>query len=83
MIKIIKQTIFMTLHSQNREKLENFGLSYEIIIKSPGRINLIGEHIDYNGGYVLPAAIDKTITLSFRKNNSDSCKIYSSKGLIV
>mgnify|MGYP003630152876 CR=1 FL=1 len=78
MIKIIKQTIFMTLHSQNREKLENFGLSYEIIIKSPGRINLIGEHIDYNGGYVLPAAIDKTITLSFRKNNSDSCKIYSS-----
>jgi galactokinase len=49
----------------------------DIVIESPGRINLIGEHIDYNGGHVLPAAIDKKITLSFRKNNTSSCKIYS------
>ncbi len=49
----------------------------EIIIESPGRINLIGEHIDYNGGHVLPAAIDKKITLKFRKNNSKLCQIYS------
>ncbi|MEM8762827.1 MAG: galactokinase [Bacteroidota bacterium] len=49
----------------------------EVVIKSPGRINLIGEHLDYNGGHVLPAAIDLTVTLSLRKNNSHSCTIYS------
>ncbi|MCA0932460.1 galactokinase [Lutimonas saemankumensis] len=50
----------------------------DVIIDSPGRINLIGEHIDYNGGLVLPAAIDKKITFRFRKNNSETCEILSS-----
>tara|TARA_R110002051_G_scaffold311812_2_gene386505 strand:- start:16246 stop:17376 length:1131 start_codon:yes stop_codon:yes gene_type:complete len=50
----------------------------ELIIESPGRINLIGEHTDYNLGYVLPTAIDKKITLKLRKNNSSStCTIFS------
>ena len=35
----------------------------QIIIKSPGRINLIGEHIDYNGGNVLPGSIKHKLTL--------------------
>jgi len=50
----------------------------DLVIESPGRINLIGEHIDYNGGHVLPAAMDKKITLYFRKNNSNYCEIKSS-----
>lgn len=50
----------------------------DLVIESPGRINLIGEHIDYNGGYVLPAAMDKKITLHFKKNNSTTCEIFSS-----
>ena len=50
----------------------------ELTIESPGRINLIGEHTDYNNGHVLPAAIDKKITLNFRKNNQQqTCNIYS------
>ena len=50
----------------------------ELIIESPGRINLIGEHTDYNLGYVLPTAIDKKITFKFRKNGTEnSCQVYS------
>ncbi|GIR58110.1 MAG: hypothetical protein CM15mP65_06910 [Crocinitomicaceae bacterium] len=41
----------------------------DVEVASPGRINLIGEHIDYNGGHVLPASIDKKIVFKFRKRN--------------
>lgn len=57
--------------------LENEKSKYDVIIEAPGRINLIGEHIDYNGGHVLPAAIDKRITLKFKKSTKTYCKIYS------
>lgn len=50
----------------------------DLIIESPGRINLIGEHTDYNMGFVLPTAIDKKITFKFKKNGSpQSCQVYS------
>lgn len=40
-----------------------------ILIKAPGRVNIIGEHTDYNKGYVLPASIDKAIYFAVRPNN--------------
>lgn len=49
----------------------------EVKVASPGRINLIGEHTDYNEGYVMPAAIDKKIYFQFRKNNHNLARIYS------
>jgi galactokinase len=43
----------------------------DFIVRSPGRINLIGEHTDYNMGFVLPAAIDKAIYVAIKKRNDD------------
>ncbi len=48
-----------------------------IIVRSPARINLIGEHIDYNGGMVLPAAIDSFITFEFESRNDQKCLVQS------
>ncbi|MBP6425018.1 MAG: galactokinase [Flavobacterium sp.] len=49
---------------------KSFGNSPQKTVLSPGRINIIGEHIDYNDGYVLPAAIDKVICFAFEKTNA-------------
>jgi galactokinase len=48
-----------------------------IIIRSPGRINIIGEHTDYNEGFVLPAAIDKAIYFAINKRDDDAIHIYA------
>ena len=44
---------------------------------SAGRINLIGEHTDYNGGFVFPGAIDKVIMADIRPNDTDKVRVYS------
>ncbi len=44
---------------------------------SAGRINLIGEHTDYNGGFVFPGAIDKVIMTAIAPNGSDNVRVYS------
>ena len=44
---------------------------------SAGRINLIGEHTDYNGGFVFPGAIDKVIMAELKANGTDKVRVYS------
>ena len=51
--------------------------SIPIVTFSPGRINLIGEHTDYNDGFVFPAAIDKGIVSGIQKNNKSICSVYA------
>ena len=48
-----------------------------LLVKSPGRINLIGEHTDYNNGFVLPAAIDKAIYFAASKRDDDVIHLYA------
>ncbi|MBR3853571.1 MAG: galactokinase, partial [Tidjanibacter sp.] len=48
-----------------------------ILFTSPGRINLIGEHTDYNGGFVFPGAVDKGIVAAIRLNGSDRVKVHA------
>ncbi len=48
-----------------------------MMFKAPGRINLIGEHTDYNDGFVFPAAIDKSIVLSICFNDSEKAHLYA------
>ena len=47
------------------------------IYASAGRINLIGEHTDYNGGFVFPGAIDKVIMAEIRANGTEKVRVYS------
>lgn len=63
---------------------DNLRLQYQQIFKtaprlfrSPGRINIIGEHTDYNNGFVLPAAIDQAAYVAAGKRNDDTIHIYS------
>ncbi len=47
------------------------------LFASPGRINLIGEHTDYNGGFVFPGAVDKGIIAAVRPNGTDKVRAYA------
>jgi len=47
------------------------------VYASPGRINLIGEHTDYNGGFVFPGAIDKGMIAEIQLNGTDRVRAYS------
>src|SRR5688572_18883583 len=54
-----------------------FGGNPQFVAGAPGRVNLIGEHTDYNEGFVLPMAIDREICIAFRARDDDSVLLHS------
>ena len=57
---------------------ERFGGDPKGLARAPGRVNLIGEHTDYNGGFVLPMAIDHEIAVAFRSIAGREAVVFSS-----
>jgi galactokinase len=55
-----------------------FGVEPTYVVASPGRINLIGEHVDYNSGFVLPAAIDKYMYVAVSERNDHGIYMHAS-----
>ena len=68
-------------HSDYPERIrKHFKVVYQqepIVVRSPGRVNLIGEHTDYNMGFVLPASISKAIYLGVQKRDDDEIHLVS------
>jgi galactokinase len=62
-----------------REFVRTFGQAPEIIAAAPGRVNLIGEHIDYSDGYVLPFAIADRTYAAIGKRSDNLVRIASAQ----
>lgn len=65
LINIIKNQFVNTFHKE------------PILIFSPGRINIIGEHTDYNEGFVFPAAIDLGVAIAIQKSNNKQSRVFA------
>src|SRR5260370_26078744 len=76
----------VTFPSPAREALEKFPVVFQDNVDStgllgaawaPGRVNLIGEHTDYNDGFVLPMAVDRVAALAGRARGDDTVRLWS------
>lgn len=67
----------MKTEEVRRQFTEKLGGKPGSVYASPGRINLIGEHTDYNGGFVFPGAIDKGMVAEIRPNNTNIVRAYA------
>jgi galactokinase len=56
---------------------DRYGESPQWVVRAPGRVNLIGEHTDYNDGFVLPLAIDRAVWIALRSREDQSVEVHS------
>lgn len=68
----------MSLQQQVIEEFQRrYGEAPTLVIRAPGRVNLIGEHTDYNDGFVMPLAIDRAAWIAARPRNDSYVTLYS------
>src|SRR5512136_2376987 len=68
----------MSLQQQVGQEFESrFGGRPAFIVRAPGRVNLIGEHTDYNDGFVLPMAINRAIWIALRPRDDGHVHLHS------
>ncbi len=67
----------MNIETVRSEFKKHFNGEEGFVYASPGRVNLIGEHTDYNGGFVFPGAIDKGIIAEIKPNGTDKVRAYA------
>ncbi len=71
-------TISESLESRARRAFaERFGNAPSVVVRAPGRVNLIGEHTDYNDGFVLPMAIDRAVVIALRPRADRTVRVVS------
>ncbi|MEO6914744.1 MAG: galactokinase [Chitinophagaceae bacterium] len=66
------------MYSIRKKFVERFGRE-PLIVSSPARVNLIGEHTDYNEGFVLPGAVDKKMYVAIAINDSETINAYANE----
>jgi galactokinase len=57
--------------------VELYGAEPQMFVRAPGRVNIIGEHTDYNDGFVLPMAIDRSFWIALSPRDDEIVKVYS------
>lgn len=72
-----KSTVSKRLSAMKEAFVERFGAEPELIVRAPGRVNLIGEHTDYNEGFVFPAAIDREMLIAASANGTTDVQAFS------
>ena len=63
--------------NQIKQKFQQISDREPAFFQSPGRVNLIGDHTDYNMGLALPAAIDRYVQMGIQFNKTDTCYVYA------
>ena len=63
-----------SIHATYKRK---FGRLPEVVVRAPGRVNLVGAHVDYNEGWVLPGAIDRSVWVAAGRRSDSLLSIES------